>query len=58
VEGAWYLASWKRTLTSFSESPRHLLMMLEALMLKKVVLSCCCYLRRRGTTECEREAGQ
>lgn len=28
----------QRTLTSFSESPRHLLTMLEAEMLKKVVL--------------------
>lgn len=29
---------WQRTLTSFSESPLHLLTMLEAEMLKKVVL--------------------
>lgn len=31
-------AEWQPTLTSFSESPLHLLTMLEAEMLKKVVL--------------------
>lgn len=38
VDGAWCLASSNSTRTSFSESPRHLLMMLLAEMLKKVVL--------------------
>ena len=38
VDGAWNLAISKRTLTSFSESPRHLLTILDAEMLKNVVL--------------------
>lgn len=37
VVGWWYRAKSKRTLISFSESPRHLLTIVDALMLKNVV---------------------
>lgn len=38
VEGWWYQASSNRTQTNFSESPHHLLTIVDADMLKKVVL--------------------